>query len=194
MQTLLQSNSESVRVDSLTTYQEQNRIVVIIGKITDEQAIRVRSELDYFYQQSPTDPIYLEIQSPGGSVSAGYSILDYCEMLPNEIITIGTGTVASMGSFLLSCAGDKRYVTKNCDILYHQPLVDGLSGQASDIEIHTLHLLKTKDNIINELSKHSHLSKKKLKALLDRDSWLEPEECVKLGLIDGVLETLPFHH
>lgn len=193
MQTLLQNNAESVRVDSLTTYQETNRIVVILGEISDEQALRVRSELNYFYQKSATEPIYLEIQSPGGSVSAGYSILDYCEMLPNEIITIGTGTVASMGSFLLTCAGNKRYVTKNCEVLYHQPLVNGLSGQASDVEIHTLHLLGMKDKMIYELSEHSNLSSKKIKNLLDRDSWLTPSQCVEAGLVDGVLEKLPFH-
>lgn len=190
MLTLLKNNTESTRVDSMTTFQEKHRIVPIFESISDEVALRIISELDYFSQKK--GPIYLLINSPGGSISAGYSILDYCRLVPNKIITIGIGSAASMGSFLLTCAGDERYVTDNCELLYHQPLVGHISGQATDVEIQTKHLLQIKNKVIQDLSKKSNLSTKKLKDLLDRDSWLSKEDALKYNLIDGVLDSLPY--
>lgn len=121
------------------------REIYIIGEITDEMATIVNSALRCLARDSDED-ITLFIQSPGGSVSAGFSIYDTIKALKCDVVTVACGMAASMGAFLLAAAGTKgkRWCQPNAEVLIHQPL-GGTSGQATDIRIHAEHILNTRD-------------------------------------------------
>ena len=166
----------------------ENRTVSIWGPIDDLVAKRTIEDILYLDHDNPGKPITLQIFSPGGSVSAGLAILDTCRNAKSSVNTIGIGTCASMAAVLLICAGDKgcRYVTEHADLMLHQPR-SSLSGDATSIEAVAQKILRTKDVREGLIADASGMTRAEASRLCDRDTWLEPEEAIALGLVDRIV-------
>ena len=162
------------------------RTLSITGEIDDELACLVNSALRALARDSDDD-ITLYIQSPGGSVSAGFSIYDTAKAIKCDICTVACGMAASMGAFLLTAAGTKgkRWAQPSAEILIHQPL-GGAQGQASDIRIHAEHILKVRQKLNRILSECTGQSIKKINKDTERDNIMDAEAAYNYGLIDNV--------
>jgi len=164
----------------------EDRIIFLTGEVTDDAANSIVAQLIYLEGKDPDKDINLYINSPGGSVSAGMAIYDTMQYIKCDVATICVGLAASMGAFLLSSgAKGKRYALANSEIMIHQPL-GGAQGQASDIEIQTQQLLKTKKKLNRILSENTSQPLKKVENDTDRDFFMSAEEAQKYGLIDKV--------
>lgn len=162
------------------------REIYITGEITDEMATIVNSALRCLARDSDED-ITLFIQSPGGSVSAGFSIYDTIKALKCDVVTVACGMAASMGAFLLAAAGTKgkRWCQPNAEVLIHQPL-GGTSGQATDIRIHAEHILNTRAKLNRIFSECTGQSSEKIESDTERDNIMSAEEALKYGLVDKI--------
>ena len=164
-----------------------DRIVMLCDEVNDATASLVVAQLLYLEGQDPDKDISLYINSPGGSVTAGMAIYDTMQYIKCDVSTICRGLAASMGAFLLSAgAKGKRFALPNSEIMIHQPL-GGVKGQASDIEIHTQWLLKTKKKLNTLLSEATGQPLEIIEKDTDRDNFMSAEEAVKYGLIDKVI-------
>ena len=161
-----------------------DRIIILFGEITDATSASIISQLLFLSSNDENKDIYIYINSPGGSVTAGLSIYDTMKYIKPKVVTIGMGLCASMGAFLLS-SGDKRYALENTKIMIHQPL-GGFQGQASDIKIHADHIMKTKKLLNKILAENSGANIEKLEKDTDRDNYMSAEEAKKYGLIDKI--------
>ena len=169
----------------------KDRIIFIGTPIVDEVANLVIAQMLFLEMESPEKDIQLYINSPGGSVSAGLGIYDIMQFVKCDIATYCIGLSASMGSLLLSAGTKgKRYALPHSKIMLHQPLVggSGLSGQASDIEIHAKDLLETKNALTQIYVKHTGKEFHNLQKCMDRDFFLSPAEAKSFGLIDSVIK------
>lgn len=171
----------------------KERIVFMVGPVTDETANLVVAQLLFLESENPDKDISLYINSPGGSVSAGFSIYDTMNFVKPDVSTLCIGQAASMGAFLLSAGTQgKRFVLPNSRIMIHQPLIGGgLGGQASDIEIHTKELLRTKAKLNELMARHCNRAVADLERDTDRDNFMSAEEAKDYGLIDLVLDQRP---
>lgn len=168
-----------------------DRIVMLTDEVNDTTASLVVAQLLYLEAQDPDKDISLYINSPGGSVSAGFSIYDTMNFIKCDVSTICLGMAASMGAFLLSAgAKGKRLALPNSVIMIHQPL-GGAQGQASDIKIHAEHILKTKAKLNEILSKNTGKPLEIIERDTDRDNFMSSEEAMAYGLIDKVIEKHP---
>ncbi len=167
-------------------YSLARNTINIFGPIDDRLAELVIAQLQYLDDKG-AEEIILQINSPGGSVSAGLAIYDTMNFIKARIITVGIGMAASMGAFLLS-AGSKGYrrATENCEILIHQPL-GGASGQASDIIIAAKHIERTRKRLNQILSDNTGRSIKTIQRDTDRDNIMTAEEALSYGIIDAVI-------
>lgn len=167
----------------------KERVVFLVGPVNDAMANLVVAQLLFLESENPDKDIYLYINSPGGSVSAGMSIYDTMQFIKPQVSTLCLGMAASMGAFLLT-AGEKgkRYCLPNATVMIHQPL-GGAQGQASDIEIHARHILALKDRLNRLMSHHTGQPLKKIAQDTDRDNFLTAEEAMKYGLVDKVIHT-----
>ncbi|AAF41687.1 ATP-dependent Clp protease, proteolytic subunit [Neisseria meningitidis MC58] len=168
----------------------KERIVFLVGPVTDESANLVVAQLLFLESENPDKDIFFYINSPGGSVTAGMSIYDTMNFIKPDVSTLCLGQAASMGAFLLS-AGEKgkRFALPNSRIMIHQPLISGgLGGQASDIEIHARELLKIKEKLNRLMAKHCDRDLADLERDTDRDNFMSAEEAKEYGLIDQILE------
>lgn len=168
----------------------KERIVFLVGPVTDESANLVVAQLLFLESENPDKDIFFYINSPGGSVTAGMSIYDTMNFIKPDVSTLCLGQAASMGAFLLSAGGKgKRFALPNSRIMIHQPLISGgLGGQASDIEIHARELLKIKEKLNRLMAKHCNRDLADLERDTDRDNFMSAEEAKEYGLIDQVLE------
>ncbi len=167
-----------------------DRIVMLSDQVNDVTASLVVAQLLYLEGQDSEKDISLYINSPGGSISAGLAIYDTMNFIKCDVSTICIGMAASMGAFLLSAgAKGKRIALPNSEILIHQPLIGGggMSGQASDIKIHTEHLLRTKQKLNSILAENTGKSIETIEADTDRDNIMTAEEALAYGLIDKVI-------
>ena len=167
-----------------------DRIVMLSDQVNDVTASLVVAQLLYLEGQDSEKDISLYINSPGGSISAGFAIYDTMNYIKCDVSTICIGMAASMGAFLLSAgAKGKRIALPNSEILIHQPLIGGggMSGQASDIKIHTEHLLRTKQKLNSILAENTGKSIETIEADTDRDNIMTAEEALAYGLIDKVI-------
>jgi len=167
-----------------------DRIVMLSDQVNDVTASLVVAQLLYLEGQDSEKDISLYINSPGGSISAGLAIYDTMNYIKCDVSTICIGMAASMGAFLLSAgAKGKRIALPNSEILIHQPLIGGggMSGQASDIKIHTEHLLRTKQKLNSILAENTGKSIETIEADTDRDNIMTAEEALAYGLIDKVI-------
>lgn len=167
----------------------EDRIIFITGEITDQTANIVVAQLIYLEGKNPDKDIHLYINSPGGSVTAGFAIFDTIRYIKCDVVTICVGLAASMGAFLLACGTKgKRYALPNSEIMIHQPL-GGIQGQASDMEIHSRHIIKTKEKLNKILSEVTGQPLETIVKDTDRDNFMTAEEAKKYGLIDEIFVT-----
>ncbi|MEG0276765.1 MAG: ATP-dependent Clp protease proteolytic subunit [Coprobacillus sp.] len=166
----------------------EDRIIMLCGEINDEMASSIVSQLLYLESLDSSSDIYMYINSPGGSVSAGLAIFDTMNFVKCDVSTISIGLSASMGAFLLAAGKKgKRCALENSEIMIHQPL-GGASGQASDIEITTQHILKQKEKLNRLLAEMTNQTLKRIKKDTDRDHFMSAKDALDYGLIDEVLK------
>lgn len=164
-----------------------DRIVMLCDEVNDVTASLVVAQLLYLEGADPDKDINLYINSPGGSVTAGMAIYDTMNYVKCDVSTTCIGLAASMGSFLLSSgAKGKRFATPNAEVMIHQPM-GGSRGQATDVQIHTNWLLKTKDKLNRLLSEHTGQPIEVIARDTERDNFMDAEEAMKYGLIDKVI-------
>lgn len=164
----------------------KERIVFLSGEITDEVANLIVSELLYLNSLG-NDDIYLYINSPGGSVTAGMAIYDTMNFIKADVVTICVGMCASMGAFLLSsgCKG-KRMSLKNGEVMIHQPL-GGVKGQASDIQIHADRIIKMKKKLNSILASNTSKDISVIEKDTERDNYMDAKEALEYGIIDKII-------
>lgn len=164
----------------------EERVIFLSGEITDEVANVVVAQLIYLESKDPTKDISLYINSPGGSVTAGFAIYDTMQYIKCDVATICMGMAASMGAFLLSSgAKGKRFALPNSEIMIHQVL-GGSQGQASDVEIHTRQLLKMKKRLNTLFAQNVGKQVEDVEKDTDRDNYLTAEEAKAYGIVDEV--------
>ena len=164
----------------------EDRIIFLSGEIDDAVANTVVAQLIFLVGKDPTKDISLDINSPGGSVTAGMAIYDTMNYIKCDVSTICVGMAASMGAFLLSSgAKGKRFALKNSEIMIHQPL-GGAQGQASDIQIQAEHILRIKKRMNQILAENTGKPVETVEKDTDRDNYLTADEACEYGLIDKV--------
>lgn len=169
----------------------KDRIIFLGGPIDDAVANVVIAQMLFLYAEDPEKDIFLYINSPGGSITAGMAIYDTMQYIGADVQTICVGMAASMGAFLLAAgAKGKRTALPNSEILIHQPLIagSGLSGQATEIEIHAKQLLKIKAKLNKILSERTGQPLERIERDTDRDYYMSAEEAQEYGLVDQILE------
>lgn len=166
-----------------------NRRLFFSEDVNQESSTEVIRKLWYLELLAPGKPITLMINSPGGSVDAGFAIWDQIKMISAPVTTVVTGLAASMGSILSLCAPrGRRLATPNARILIHQPSIHGgLRGQASDLEIHAREILKTRARIVQLYVDATGKDRETIAAAIERDTWLSAEEAKDFGLIDKII-------
>ena len=165
-----------------------DRIIMLTEEVNATTASLVVAQLLYLEGQDPNKDISLYINSPGGSVTDGMAIYDTMQYIKCDVSTICMGMAASMGAFLLAAGTKgKRYALPNADIMIHQPS-GGAQGQATDIEIHTKHILHTKQKLNEILAKNTGQPLDVIKADTERDNFMTAQEALEYGLIDKVIE------
>ena len=166
----------------------KERIIFLGDEIDDQVASVVVAELLFLESEDPGKDIYLYINSPGGSVTAGWAIYDTMQYIKCDVSTICVGMAASMGAFLLAGgAKGKRKALPNAEVMIHQPS-GGVRGQASEIEITAEQILKTKKKLNEYLAKNTGQPIEVIEKDTDRDHWLSADEALKYGIIDKVLD------
>ncbi|MCC5832061.1 MAG: ATP-dependent Clp protease proteolytic subunit [Chlamydiales bacterium] len=155
---------------------------------TARDAIR---KLWYLELTNPGKPIIFVINSPGGSVDAGFAVWDQVKMITSPVITLVTGLAASMGSVLSLCAASgKRFATPHARIMIHQPSISGpVTGQATDLSIHAKEIIKTKNQLIDLYVEHTGKKREEIEKALDRDKWLTAPEALEYGLLDKIISS-----
>ncbi|MBZ2175847.1 ATP-dependent Clp endopeptidase proteolytic subunit ClpP [Schnuerera sp. xch1] len=167
----------------------KERIIFLGGEVNDVTADLVVAQLLFLEADDPDKDIQLYINSPGGSVSAGFAIYDTMQYIKPDVSTICLGLAASMGAFLLTAgAKGKRFALPNADIMIHQPL-GGAKGQAEDIRIHAEKIIQTRESINKILSERTGQPLDKISRDTDRDFFMTAEEARKYGIIDKVIES-----
>ena len=166
----------------------RERIVFLVGPVNDAVANLVVAQMLFLESENPDKDIFLYINSPGGSVSAGMSIYDTMQFIKPDVSTMCMGLAASMGSFLLMAgAKGKRLSLPNSRIMIHQPS-GGAQGQATDIEIHAREILKTREQLNKIYAERTGQTLDKIQADMERDFFLDPNEAKAYGLIDQVID------
>jgi len=164
-----------------------DRIIFLSDEVNDVTASLVVAQLLYLEAQDPDKDIFLYINSPGGSISAGMAIYDTMNFIKCDVSTICVGMAASMGAFLLSSgAPGKRFALPNSEIMIHQPL-GGMQGQASDIKIHADHILRIRAKLNRLLSEQTGKSLKTIERDTERDNFMTADEACAYGLVDKVI-------
>jgi ATP-dependent Clp protease protease subunit len=167
----------------------QNRRLFFSAEVDQESATDAIRKLWYLELNAPGKPITMIINSPGGSVDAGFAVWDQIKMISSPVTTVVTGLAASMGSILSLCGGKgRRLATPNARILIHQPSIHGgVRGQASDLEIHAREILKMRSRIIDLYVEATGKDRETIAAAIERDTWLSADEAKEFGLIDRVI-------
>lgn len=166
----------------------KDRILFLGNEVTDEEANLIIAQLLFLEADDPDKDIFLYINSPGGSVSAGLAIYDTIRYLKCEVSTICVGMAASMGAFLLAAgAKGKRKALPNSEIMIHQPS-GGAYGQASDVKIHADHIIKTRRKLNEILAERTGRPLSVIEETTERDNFLSAEEALEFGLIDEIVK------
>ena len=189
--TVIESTNRGERAYDIYSRLLNDRIVFLSDEVNDVTASLVVAQLLFLGAQDPDKDIYLYINSPGGSVTAGFAIYDTMNYIKCDVSTICIGMAASMGAFLLSSgAKGKRFALPNSEIMIHQPL-GGMQGQASDIKIHADHIMKTRDTLNRILSENTGKPLSDIERDTDRDNFLSAAAAAEYGLIDKVIAKRP---
>ncbi|EUJ25613.1 ATP-dependent Clp protease proteolytic subunit [Listeria floridensis FSL S10-1187] len=185
--TVIEQTSRGERAYDIYSRLLKDRIIMLGSAIDDNVANSIVSQLLFLDAQDPEKDIFLYINSPGGSISAGMAIYDTMNFVKADVQTIGMGMAASMGSFLLA-AGEKgkRFALPNSEIMIHQPL-GGAQGQATEIEIAARHILKIKERMNTILSEKTGQPLEVIARDTDRDNFMTAEQAKEYGLIDDII-------
>ena len=166
----------------------KERVVFLIGPLNDHVANLVIAQMLFLESENPDKDISLYINSPGGAVSSGLAIFDTINFIKPDVSTLCIGMAASMGAFLLAAgAKGKRLCLPNSRVMIHQPL-GGVSGQATDIEIHAKEILALKNQLNKILSQQTGQSLKTIAKDTDRDNFMSAQDALKYGIVDNVIE------
>ena len=184
---VIEQTSQGERSYDIYSRLLSERIVFMVGEVDDAMAASITAQLLYLEAMDPEKDIHLYINSPGGSVSAGLAMYDTMQYIKCDVSTVCIGLAASMGSFILSGgAKGKRYALPNAEVMIHQVL-GGAQGQATDVEITTRHLLKTKEKLNRMLAENTGKDYEIVCAATERDNWMSAAEALDFGLIDHVM-------
>ncbi len=165
----------------------KERVIFLTGQVEDHMANLVVAQLLFLESENPDKDIFLYINSPGGSVTAGMSIYDTMQFIKPNVSTVCMGQACSMGAFLLAGgAPGKRYVLPNSRVMIHQPL-GGFQGQASDIQIHAQEILTIKHKLNKLLAEHTGQPLEVIERDTDRDNFMSAGQAVEYGIVDAVL-------
>ncbi|WP_283392905.1 ATP-dependent Clp endopeptidase proteolytic subunit ClpP [Photobacterium phosphoreum] len=165
----------------------KERVIFLTGQVEDHMANLVVAQLLFLESENPDKDIFLYINSPGGSVTAGMSIYDTMQFIKPNVSTVCMGQACSMGAFLLAGgAQGKRYCLPNSRVMIHQPL-GGFQGQASDIQIHAQEILTIKQRLNGLLAEHTGQPLEIIESDTDRDNFMSADQAVEYGLVDSVL-------
>jgi ATP-dependent Clp protease protease subunit len=169
----------------------RERIIFLSEEVDDGIANAIVAYLLYLDSEDQGKPIYLYINSPGGSVTAGMAIYDTMQHIKSEVVTICVGMAASMGAFLLAAGSKgKRLALSHARIMIHQPL-GGTRGQATDIEIEAKEILRIREQLNQILAERTEQPLEKIQKDTDRDFFMSAQEAKEYGLIDSVIDTVP---
>ncbi|HEX3357965.1 MAG TPA: ATP-dependent Clp protease proteolytic subunit [Tepidisphaeraceae bacterium] len=171
----------------------KDRIILLGGPVTDDSANAIIAQMLFLSNDDPKSDIQFYINSPGGSVSAGFGIMDTMKFLRCDVATTCIGMAASMGAFLLSAGTKgKRAVLHNSQVMLHQPLIGGvLQGPATDLGIEAAHMLRLRDRLYKLMSDFTGKPTDTIHRDFDRNKWLFAEEAVEYGCVDRVLDRAP---
>ncbi len=171
----------------------KDRIIVLTGPVTDESAATIVAQLLFLSNDDPKSDIQFYINSPGGSVSAGFGIIDTMKFLRCDVATTCIGMAASMGAILLSAGTKgKRSCLANSQVMLHQPLIGGvMQGAATDLGIEAQHMLRLRDRMYKLMAEWTGKSVETIHRDFDRNKWLFAEEAIAYGCADRVLERIP---
>lgn len=189
--TVIEQTAQGERAYDLYSRLLKDRIIMLHEDVNNATASIVVAQMLFLESQDPEKDIYFYINSPGGSVNDGLAIYDTMRYIKCDVSTICFGLAASMGAFLLSAGTKgKRLALPNSEIMIHQPLImgNGLSGQATDIQIHTENLLRTKAKLNRILAENCGKPIEQLEQDVERDHFMSAEEALAYGLIDKVVE------
>ncbi len=165
----------------------KENVIFLVGQVEDHMANLIVAQMLFLEAENPEKDIFLYINSPGGSVSAGMAIYDTMNFIKPDVSTVCMGQAASMGAFLLSAgAKGKRYCLPNSRVMIHQPL-GGFQGQASDFEIHAKEILYIKEKLNRLMAEHTGQDYEKVAKDTDRDNFLNASDAKEYGLVDQVL-------
>ena len=166
----------------------KDRIIFLGTEVTDDMSNLVVAQLLFLESEDPEKDVFLYINSPGGSVSAGLAIYDTMQYIKPPVSTICMGLAASMGAFLLAAGAEgKRIALPNSRVMIHQP-TGGARGQASDVKIHAEEILYTRKRLNDLLSKHTKQPLEVIDRDTDRDFFMSAEEALKYGIVDKIIE------
>lgn len=187
--TVIEQSPRGERAYDIYSRLLKDRIIMLGGPIDDQVANSVIAQLLFLDAQDPEKDIYLYINSPGGSVTAGLAIYDTMNFIKSDVQTIAIGLAASMGSFLLAAGvKGKRFALPNAEIMIHQPL-GGAQGQATEIEIAAKHILRTRERLNNILVERTGQSLEVIERDTDRDNFMMAEEAKEYGLVDEIMDS-----
>ena len=185
--TVIETTNRGERAYDIYSRLLKDRIIMLGSAIDDNVANSIVSQLLFLQAQDSEKDIYLYINSPGGSVTAGFAIYDTIQHIKPDVQTICIGMAASMGSFLLAAGTKgKRFALPNAEVMIHQPL-GGAQGQATEIEIAANHILKTREKLNRILAERTGQNIETIQKDTDRDNFLTADEAKEYGLIDEVM-------
>ncbi|MBM7701000.1 ATP-dependent Clp endopeptidase proteolytic subunit ClpP [Kurthia huakuii] len=186
--TVIETTNRGERAYDIYSRLLKDRIIMLGSAIDDNVANAIVSQLLFLEAEDPEKDIYLYINSPGGSVTAGMAIYDTMQFIKPDVQTICIGMAASMGSFLLTAGTKgKRFALPNAEIMIHQPL-GGAQGQATEIEIAAKHILKTREKLNRILSERTGQPIEVIEKDTDRDNYMSAERALEYGIIDKIME------
>lgn len=186
----IDSNSSFFKLeDKIDEALLNTRRLFLSDAVDGDSANSIIKRLWYLELNNPGKPILFVINSPGGSVDAGFAIWDQVKMITSPVSTLVTGLAASMGSVLSLCAAPKRrFATKNARIMIHQPMIAGvIKGQATDLEIQAKEMLKTRNSLVDLYVQATGKDAETIERAIDRDTWLTAEEALEFGLLDKIV-------
>lgn len=186
---VIEQNNRGERSYDIYSRLLEDRIIFLGEDVNETTAALIVAQMLYLEAKDPDKDIQLYINSPGGSITAGMAIYDTMNYIKCDVSTICMGMAASMGAFLLSSgAKGKRFALPNSEIMIHQPLIGGgLSGQCTDIKIHSDHLVRTRDKMNSILAENTGKPIDQIKMDTERDNFMYASEAMEYGLIDKVI-------
>ncbi|MCK9456034.1 MAG: ATP-dependent Clp protease proteolytic subunit [Candidatus Riflebacteria bacterium] len=165
----------------------EKRQIFLWGVVDDDSARDMVSKLLYLEAMAPGEPITFFVNSPGGVISSGMAIIDTMNLITSPVTTVCMGLAASMGSLILSAGvKGKRFVFPGGKVMIHQPSVEFLYGQATDLEIQAKQIVKTKELTASILAKNCGQKKDKVLKDMDRDYWMDAQESIQYGIVDDI--------